>query len=98
MAELVLSGGAIADLERIADFLAESDALAAEATVTLILRALRVLVAHPRIGRASSDDLRELVISQGRTGFVALYEYHALHDRILVDAIRHQREVGFEEM
>jgi plasmid stabilization system protein ParE len=50
------------------------------------------------LGRASSVDLRQLVISQGRTGFVALYEYHALHDRILVDAIRHQRESGFEEM
>jgi plasmid stabilization system protein ParE len=98
MAELVLSERAIADLDRIADFLAESDALAAEATVALIVHALKILVAHPRIGRASSDDLRELIISQGRTGFVALYEYHAVHNRILVHAIRHQREAGFEEI
>ena len=98
MAELVLSERAIADLERIADFLAESDAPAAEATVALIVHALRILVTHPRIGRASSEDFRELIISQGRTGFVALYEHHAVHDRILVHAIRHQREAGFEEI
>jgi plasmid stabilization system protein ParE len=98
MAELVLSERAIADLERIADFLAESDALAAGATVALIVQALEILVAHPRIGRAGSEDFRELVISQGRTGFVALYEYHAPHDRIRVHAIRPQREAGFEEV
>jgi plasmid stabilization system protein ParE len=98
MAELVLSERAIADLERIADFLVESDAFAAESTMALIVRALEILVAHPHIGRASSDDLRELIISQGRTGFVALYEYQAVHDRILVHAIRHQREAGFEEI
>ena len=97
MAELVFSERAIADLGRIAEFLAQDDAPGAEATMALIVGALKILVAHPRIGRACSDDLRELVISQGRTGFIALYEHHAAHDRILVHAIRHQREAGFEE-
>lgn len=97
MAQLVFSERAIADLGRIADFLAQDDAIGAEATIALILGALKVLVAHPRIGRAGSEDFRELVISQGRTGFVALYEHHAAHDRVLVHAIRHQREAGFEE-
>ena len=97
MAELVFSERAIAELGKIADFLADDDAARAEATVALIVGALKILVAHPRIGRAGSDDFRELVISQGRTGFVALYEYHAAHDRVLVHAIRHQREAGFDE-
>lgn len=94
---LVFSERAITDLGRIADFLAEDDPLSSEATVELIFQALNILAAHPRIGRITSENFRELVISQGRTGFIALYEYHAMHDRILVHAIRHQREAGFDE-
>jgi plasmid stabilization system protein ParE len=39
-------------------------------------------------------NLRELVISKGRTGYVALYRYLPEQDRVDVLAIRHQRESG----
>ena len=42
-------------------------------------------------------EFRELVVSRGRTGYIAIYEYQAGLDRVLVHAIRHQREAGFEE-
>jgi plasmid stabilization system protein ParE len=41
--------------------------------------------------------MRELLISQGKTGYVALYAYEAPHDAILVLAVRHQREAGFRQ-
>jgi plasmid stabilization system protein ParE len=39
--------------------------------------------------------LRELVISRGRTGYVALYSFEEDQDAVLVLAIRHQREAGY---
>lgn len=39
--------------------------------------------------------LRELVISRGRTGYLALYRVDEAKARVLVLAIRHQREAGF---
>jgi plasmid stabilization system protein ParE len=40
---------------------------------------------------------RELVISKGRTGYVALYRYLPEQDRVDILAIRHQRESGLVE-
>jgi plasmid stabilization system protein ParE len=40
-------------------------------------------------------DIRELVISFGQTGYVALYRFVVPRDEVRVLAIRHQREIGF---
>jgi hypothetical protein len=53
--------------------------------------------AIPRIGRPAEQGLRELVISRGKTGYVALYRYDATADRVLVLALRHQPEAGYED-
>lgn len=88
---------ALEDLVRLADFLRNEDPSSAEATFDLIDGAIEVLAAHPLIGRRVSGELRELVISRGRSGYVALYEYQAAFERVIVRAIRHQREAGFED-
>lgn len=49
---------------------------------------------HPLLGRIVESGLRELVISRGRTGYVALYRYDAIRDEVFVLALRHQRELG----
>ena len=72
------------------------DAVAADETIFLILDALDVLIDHPQVGRPVGDGMRELVVSRGRTGYLALYRYDELEDRILVAAIRHQREAGYD--
>jgi hypothetical protein len=36
-----------------------------------------------------------LVISHGKTGNIALYEYSPIEKLVRVVAIRHQREVGY---
>ncbi len=87
---------ALEDLERLRNFLLDTDKVAAEETVLLILDAVDVLAAHPFVGRAARDGHRELVISRGRTGYVALYRFDEEEDRVLVAAIRHQREAGYD--
>ena len=94
MAKLIYSGRAFADLERLTDFLIEADPSAAAETVGLIEEAVELLRRHPLIGRSVENGLRELIISRGRTGYVALYSFEEDRDAVLILAIRHQREAG----
>lgn len=89
---ILLAPEALDDLERIFDFVAEEDEALAR-----IREAIQILEHHPVIGRLArpSGTLRELVISRGKTGYVALYEYSPVEDLVRVVAIRHQREVGY---
>jgi hypothetical protein len=63
----------------------------------VLIGGLQILKQHPLVGRIAEKGYRELVISRGRTGYVALYTYDVQHDVALVLAIRHQREGGFVE-
>jgi len=42
-----------------------------------------------------APELRELVMSFGDSGYVALYRYEPEDDAVYVLAFRHQKEVGF---
>jgi plasmid stabilization system protein ParE len=95
MAAVSYSPRASSDLIRLIDFLAESDPSAAPETADLIASAVDALERHPLIGRAVESGYRELVISRGRSGYVALYRYDEARDAVLVLAIRHQREAGY---
>lgn len=97
MAQVVYAADARADLGRLYEFLTVSDPGGAAAAVLLIDDALAVLARHPLIGRPAEEGKRELVISRGRSGYVALYEYVADEDIVLVLALRHQREAGYAE-
>lgn len=46
-------------------------------------------------GRRVEGDLRELVISYGKTGFIALYRFDVQRDEVRILALRHQREIGY---
>lgn len=61
----------------------------------LIRHATTILEAHPLIGRPVELGLRELVISSGKTGYVALYRFRSAAQLILILAVRHQREAGY---
>lgn len=87
---------AFEDLDRLAEFLLDGAPELAAETVPLILGGLRTLKDHPLIGRPVEADLRELLISRGRTGYVALYRYNPATDVVLVLRIRHQRELHFD--
>jgi len=96
MTELVYTAQALVDLDRLSDFLLVTDPQAAQGTVSLIFDALEILVLHPGIGSKVHFGQRELVISRGRTGYLALYRFLPHIDRILVLALRHQREAGYQ--
>jgi plasmid stabilization system protein ParE len=89
--------GALDDLDRIFEFVAEQDPAAALDHIEKIRSAVLVLDTHPEIGRfaARGSSLRELIISHSKTGYVALYEYSPAEGLIRVAAIRHQREAGY---
>lgn len=96
MAQVALHDRALADLERLTAFLAEHDPTQAAQTIVLIHDAFAVLERHPLIGRPAEEALRELVISRGRSGYVALYRYIETEDLVRVLAVRHQRELGYD--
>ncbi len=81
------------DLLRFIDFLAEHDPQAASRALDTIVRATSLLERFPftcRKAHRSNPFLRELVVSFGASGYVALFEIAADHVTIL--ALRHQRE------
>jgi plasmid stabilization system protein ParE len=94
---LVITSRAAADIERLAVFLLESMPHEAVKTADIVFHGLEVLVDHPAIGRPVGFDMRELVISRGRSGYLALYAYDDVADTVAVLAVRHQRESGYAE-
>lgn len=95
MTVLFYSARALSDIDHLFDFLAQYDPAVAAAAAELIVDAIAVLARHPGIGRPVRGNLRELVISHGRTGYVALYRFVPQRNRVEVLAVRHQREAGF---
>jgi len=94
MARISYAGQALADLACTSDVLGNGGGDALEA-LDLIDEAVAMLARHSFIGRPAEAGLRELVISQGKTGYAALYSVEAEYDAILVLAVRHQREAGW---
>ena len=97
MAEVIVSKNADADLDRLVTFLGSEEPATALATYDLVLGALEVLRTYPSIGRPVDNVLRELVISRGSAGYLALYAYDVRADQVVVLALRHQREAGYSE-
>lgn len=95
MAQVVYSENALVNLERAFDVLAEHDPHAAMAAAAVIREAVKTLSNHPLIGRSVAGDLRELVISYGKTGYLALYRFLPAQDQVRILAIRHQRELDY---
>lgn len=97
MARIVYSAAALDDLERIVDSLREASTDSAMAALTQIRSAIGILASHPRIGRRAAGPMRELVISYGASGYVALYRIDASLGLVRILRIRHQREAGYRD-
>ena len=94
---IIFAEEALADLERIFEFTFERDPATALEHIGKIRSAVTVLDEHPEIGRTAGRGsvLRELVISHGKSGYVALYEYSPAESLVRVVGVRHQREAGY---
>ncbi len=95
MATVVYSRAALDDLQRVFAFLAEHDREVAVRSAAVIIGAVSALAEHPFIGRARRGDVRELVVSFGRSGYVALYRFVPHLSEIRILGIRHQRELDW---
>lgn len=95
MARVVYSARSLDHIERAFQFLRDKNPAAAVSAVTAIQSAVDNLAAHPLVGRRIEGELRELIISYGQTGYVALYRFVISRDEVRILAIRHQKELGF---
>ena len=95
MAQVVYSAKSLEHIERAFQLVREQNPSAALSAVTAIASAIENLAAHPLVSRRVEGELRELIISYGQTGYVALYRLVISRDEVRVLALRHQRELGF---
>ena len=97
MPRVIVTQGAVEGLERCRQFLAVKSPEAAKRAGQAIERQFLLLETAPDIGRPFADlpELRELMISFGDSGYVALYHYEPTHDAVYVLAFRHQKEAGY---
>jgi plasmid stabilization system protein ParE len=84
-------------LERCRQFLEEKSPAASKRAGQAIRNQIDLLRAQPGIGRPLEDEpeLRELIISFGDSGYVALYHHEPKTDTVLILAFRHQKEAGY---
>ena len=94
MVTIVYAQQAVDDLLRLTDFLIEENPTAALATIDFIEEVIMLLERHLLIGRLIDNALRELIVSRGKSDYVALYSYEQHKNTILILTIRHQRETG----
>ena len=97
MAQVIYAAEALADLERLTEFLLEQAPESAPVVLARVTAAIEILADHPLIGRRVDGELRELVILRGASGFVALYRFDPVRDIVRLLRIRHQREVGYRD-
>jgi plasmid stabilization system protein ParE len=95
VAQVTYTVEALDDIERLYAFLAGRDPYSAKSAVAAIQNAISSLAQHPLLGRNMEEPLRELVISFGNTGYVALYRFRPERDEVRVLALRHQRELDY---
>jgi len=86
------------DLLRLYAWLAEKNPSAAVKALDEITKQLEILQYQPKIGRPADwieEGFRELVISFGASGYLALYRHDEKMREVTVVAVRHQKEVGY---
>jgi len=95
VAQVVYSARSLEHIERAFQFLRDKNPPVALQAVAAIQSAVDNLAAHPLVGRRIEGELRELIISYGQTGYIALYRFVIARDQVRILALRHQRELGF---
>lgn len=95
MAQVIVAEDVAADFDRIFAHLEAHESADGPRRLEAIFHALDVLETSPLIGRPVERGLRELVIGRRTVGSIALYRYDLRRDRVVVLAVRAQREAGY---
>ena len=96
MASLKWTPQALADVQRLHQFLADKSPEAAIRAVQALRKGVRILADQPRIGHPAEDmdpAYREWLIPFGQSSYVVLYRLDG--EDVILLAIRHGREAGF---
>ena len=96
MSRIILAPELRADFDRIFDFLFERAPDYAALRIEAIIEAIDILASSPLIGRPVAFGQRELIISTGASGYLALYRYDPMQDTVFVLAVRSQRERDYQ--
>jgi plasmid stabilization system protein ParE len=94
VATIIYSARALEYIERAFQLLHDRNPQAAVKAAQAIQSAVLTLAAHPLVGRRVEGEIRELIISYGHSGYVALYRFVVAVDEVRILADRHQRELG----
>jgi len=97
MARVQVTTRALADLERLFDFLADHNPKLVRERMVSVRRALELLADHQLLGREAEDGRLELILSRGKFGYVAKYRWLPAEDTVLILAVRHQLEAGYKD-
>jgi len=97
VAQVIYSAEALSDLEHLGEFLMKQAPESAPDILGRVSGAIEILVDHPLIGRRVEGELRELVISRGNSGYLALYRFDAAVDIVWLLRVRQQPEAGYRD-
>lgn len=98
MPRLIVTANAALGLERCRLFLHSKDVSASKKAAHVIHNYFIQLEANPDLGRQveSYPQLRELIITFGNTGYVALYRHDTENNCVVILAFKHQKEAGYD--
>lgn len=98
MPHVRLSARAQSDLSHLHTFLVSKDINAAKRAMPAIRELFMPHTHAPMVGRPveDSEDLRELVIDFGASGYLALYRFEPALDAVTILAIKHQRQDDYK--
>lgn len=85
----------LADFDRFVEHLASFENSNASDRVSEFIQTIQILAHSPLVGRRVKNGKRELVISRGLRGYVALYRFVPQIETVFVFALHSQRELGF---
>lgn len=95
MAQVVYPARLLDPVEGVFASLRDTNPAAAAPVAAALQSAVETLAAHPLLGRRLEGELRELVVSYGKTGYVALYRFVISRDEVRILALRSQKELGY---
>lgn len=91
--KIVVTDGALGDLERLRIFLAEKDVDAGERAKFTLVEAIDSLMTFPDRGRPSLlPGTRELVVKFGQSAYIVRYAYRSSADAVYIYRVWHGRE------
>jgi len=96
MPQLIWSPAALRDVDRLHHFLVEQNASAAREAIKAVRTHVNILAEQPGAGRPAKHmdpEFREWIIPFGGSGYIALYRLDV--EKVVILALRHQREAGY---